>query len=403
MKKLVLLFFTFFMLGLTGYAQYSFTEGYIIKSNNDTVYGQVALRVVEAQNYKSCIFKKDDQQIKYLPDQILGFGYLEGNIVYKSTIRKGSFVKVLVEGAMSLYMYQGNFLVTKKGKVYQLDHGMRKVKVGDTEIMKENERWKGLLIYLISDHYSIPAGMVKYMKYSQKAISKLIVNYDKKTREEYKVFRRDKAFIFTADAWHLEAKYGVSFGITRSVIQNNLTISYSAYMEDQYRSFDPSFGLVFSLNFSRLVKGLYIQPGLSFRKSSYSSSNNIKNFYQEVDYNFRIGLTTLSVPVSVKYLFGKKKTFFYALGGITYEYNIKGDATRIVKYIYPYIEPVFKATQFDINKNYFVAFGGIGIEKRFKKLSVDLEMRYYQNKIISGNKESNAKLGLLAFSFIIFK
>lgn len=61
------------------YGQNDFFEGYIIKNNNDTVYGLIKLGGF-VQNAKECVFKKDpySKTTKYFPSDLLGYKFIKG-------------------------------------------------------------------------------------------------------------------------------------------------------------------------------------------------------------------------------------------------------------------------------------------------------------------------------------
>lgn len=69
------------------FGQLDFHEGYVIKNNNDTIYGLLKLQE-RAQNGRECIFMKDpdSELVKYLPSEILGYRFINGKYYVSKTV-----------------------------------------------------------------------------------------------------------------------------------------------------------------------------------------------------------------------------------------------------------------------------------------------------------------------------
>jgi hypothetical protein len=61
------------------FAQRDFNQGYIIKNNGDTAYGQINY-MGDEYNSVSCFFKKNDMDdvVKYIPGEIKAYRFIEG-------------------------------------------------------------------------------------------------------------------------------------------------------------------------------------------------------------------------------------------------------------------------------------------------------------------------------------
>ncbi len=98
-KKIKLTLILLLIIISSSFGQNDFRSGFIITLENDSIQGQVDYRS-NSQNYKSCIFKGEQGELEYFPNQIVGFGYTNDKF-FSSQIIEGSFVEVLVDGDIS--------------------------------------------------------------------------------------------------------------------------------------------------------------------------------------------------------------------------------------------------------------------------------------------------------------
>ncbi|MBS4012545.1 MAG: hypothetical protein KGZ97_02125 [Bacteroidetes bacterium] len=159
MKYIAIIFILRFVIVLTSLSSYGsnlpygFIHGYLINNKNDTVYGFV-LNQREYHNHYQCRFKHslEDEVLNYSPLDIKGYGF--GDISYRSAsvqisdVLKNSdsdinydhnpaaiqplFLKVLLNGKISLLSYKDNLFVHKSGhEAYLLLRNDNKIVLGD--------------------------------------------------------------------------------------------------------------------------------------------------------------------------------------------------------------------------------------------------------------------------------
>lgn len=170
--------------------QSDFRDGFIITTENDTIYGLVDSKT-NARNYESCLFIDESEIREFSPTQINGYGFSNDKL-YKSGVKEQVFVEVLVLGSISLYRYNETFLAKKDGEILELtSENIEKVVNGRREIKRSN-KWKGLLNYLIADCLSKPAEVTSRLDFSEKSITKTIVKYNSCTGSDFIEIKADQ-------------------------------------------------------------------------------------------------------------------------------------------------------------------------------------------------------------------
>src|SRR5690554_7238865 len=116
-------------------------------------------------------------------------------------------------------------------------------------------------------------------------------------------------------------------GIARSEIQIKNDLDYMFYMDASYISLDPVMGILVEMSMPRLNENLAVQAEIQFVKSSYSSLTLINT--STTYYDTYIDLSTLSVPLSLKYTFPEKRFGWYLQGGDRKSTRLNSSHVRI--------------------------------------------------------------------------
>lgn len=368
MKVKIIIFTIIFYAGITtsSFGQNDFRNGYIITLENDTINGQVNYRS-NLNNYKSCIFKNEQEERKYSPHEIIGYGY-ENDKFYSSQIIEGSFVEALVIGDISLYKSKEKYHLKKDTSIYALESFSEEVSIDGKVYVRENNKWRGITSHLISDCINNTHSVISKIKFSEKSLTRLIIKYNTCKKTEYKDFKAKKAWI--------KYDFGATVGLTRSTINFS---EFFPYLDDSYSSIDPSLGVLFGVSSPRITERIAFQGEIHFIKSDYSSLVVLNN-YSSIEYHDAyIELNTLSIPLSLKYSFSEKKYGLHLHGGINYDYHLSTSSklmTEIVTGNIVNTSPERSATY--IRNNQIGYWGGIGILKTYEKFNASIAIRYFE-------------------------
>ncbi|MDO3694846.1 outer membrane beta-barrel protein [Wenyingzhuangia sp. chi5] len=385
-KKLIIALSMIMLFCVKSFAQNSFKDGYIITTENDTIYGQIKDRL-DTNNYISCLFKKNQQIKEYYPSEIKEFGY-NNYKVFKSRIVIDEFAELLVQGNTNLYKSRDMYHLQKEGDVFDLKSEVMLVEVnrliGHTEV--RNNRWKGIVAYFINDCLTNASNIIVDLKYDEKELTDLIIKYNKCKGGGYREIKSSKK-------WNI-IKYGIIVGLKNSYIKARDESSRYSYINDN--SIHPTFGLLVSIKSPRISEKISYQGELHFSKSSYSSSSSEFKYTTLKNYDSYIDLTTLSIPISFKYAFSKKETNLYFQGGVNVDYHLK---SKLINYEESINNNIVYTTNnnddFEINKTQIGILAGLGFHKSFNNFNAEISLRYTHQlnnldaqKVFRGQKNS---------------
>lgn len=358
----------FLSLGTT-FAQKDYRAGYIITLEKDTIQGEVLFRSGK-ENYNSCTFKNGPQEKVFKPDQILGYGIVEG-YYYSSVVLEGSFVEVLVEGKLSLYHSEKRYHVKKDTAVYHLQSDKELIKKDGKEGLIEQSRWQGKLNYLTGDCLGSSEIDLQNLKLRDKSLTRLVVKYNECINSEYKEFNVNKSWV--------AIEIGLTIGLARSQLRPgfNSSADINSYLDEVYNSIDPTFGVLFEISSPRSAERLAFQLETLYLESSFSSfvnvpGNPIRNF------DVYINLSTLSIPMSFKYLFGSKGLRPFVQAGVNIDNHLDSSARLLSEEIRDGIvitNPEEEA--FVIKDTQFGYWAGAGLLKSFSKFQAGIGLRAY--------------------------
>ena len=388
-KKIRLTLILLLILVRSSYGQNDFRNGFIITLDSDTIQGQVDYRS-NSKNYESCIYKGEQGEIEYYPNQIVGFGY-NNDKFFSSQIVEGSFVEVLVDGAISLYRSKDKFHIRKDTSFFDLESKNEKVEIDGKIGTKETSKWRGVLTYIISD--CLPTSQTANIKLAEKNLTRLIVKYNKCKGTKFTEFKASKPWT--------KFDIGATLGVSRSEITIDGRGSFS-YLDDSYSSIDPSFGVLIAISSPRITEKIAFQGELHLLKSSYSSLVELESPTEYHD-TF-IELTTLSIPLSLKYSFPEKKYGIYLQGGINYDYHLSSSTRLLSEQVNGNVVNTFpESSAFEINDNQIGYWGGVGILKSYQKFKGSIGIRYFQMSTLNKTTGFTANNNRISLNLILFK
>jgi hypothetical protein len=192
-------------------------------------------------------------------------------------------------------------------------------------------------------------------------------------------------------------------GVTKSEIHiTNESWAFS-YLADSYRSVNPSIGLLIAISSPRISERVAFQSEIHFIKSAYSSLVELGGVPTEYHDTY-IDLSTLSVPLSLKYSFPEKKFGWYLQGGINYEYHLNSDTRLLSEYVTGnVVNTSTERSAFELNDNQIGYWGGIGVLKSYRKFKGSISIRYFQMSAFNKTEGFSANSNRISFNLILFK
>ncbi len=369
LSLLVLLEFIF----PVGKSQANFKEGYIILNSNDTISGLIQNNG-KRENSLKCVFMlspKGDKTI-YSPDDIKGYRFTNGKYYVSKTAGPNStkkiFLEFLFEGISDLYYYTDiagdHYLIDKNDQnLQELKNTIKQVtavreqagvdraysEANPVKYERESKEYIGILKNMFIDG---PATMskVESISLSQNSLVRIAEDYHRE------VCPGDACTNYSKRNTKVEFTFGPIAGVTFSRIsfkEGGTGIDLSYLPEDE--SIGISLGAFLNLRDPTFSEKYSLQVEVSYYNAKFSTAIS------------SLDLSTLKIPVLIKYTYPSKRIQPSALIGLGYNRILKfEDYTED----YGYMDFISGLSQYCLTA---------GIETAFKfndKQGVFLGLRY---------------------------
>jgi hypothetical protein len=166
-----------------------FKKGFVITLNNDTIYGEIANTNYYEHSIK-CTFKdyKKNETITYLPNQLVGYRFLEGKYYVSRKIMVDSvpttlFLEYLINGKLKIYFRQGKGLINHyyaendSSGIRELIYINEIIHKDDGLYNIEKKKYVGLLDVLTSDCKTLKSDIDKINEPDHGKLIKLAKEY----------------------------------------------------------------------------------------------------------------------------------------------------------------------------------------------------------------------------------
>jgi hypothetical protein len=368
MRKLLIPVILWLIFLSHAYGQSDFRYGFIITLGSDTVKGQLDFRS-NAKNYVSCLFRDNQGAREYYPNQIKAFGY-ENDKFFSAGVVDNAFVEVLVAGDISLYKYKEHFLIRKGDQLHTL---IPKKEVTDDngQSSKVNDnRWRGLIIWMINDCLQNPSKYTDRLDIREQNLTELVTRYNRCRGNQFIENKVSKPWT--------KFESGIAAGATLTRLRVNDKSGYFPYLSQSYLSPDAEIGGLVAISSPRISERIAFQSEIYFRKSAFSGyveKRGTSNDY----FDTYVNLTTLSLPLSVKYTFPGKRSHWYVRGGIAFDHHLQNRSKLLSEMeangvVFTFPEEV----AFEVRKNAFGFQGGFGWLKNFPGFRSGITLSYFR-------------------------
>lgn len=350
MKYLVTVVTFFFLSILEILAQSDFRDGYIIKNNNDTVYGLIDYKGNKA-SAKKCIYRvniNSDNQV-FTPDDIKCYRFIDSKYYVSKSVNidneiKQLFLEYLINGIVDIYYYRDD-----KGEHYLVDNGTDKLyelKCEEKEIIINNTQY----IEKTKDYI----GVLKFTFQKSPTISKKVENIDLnhtsliEIAHDYhnEVCSGEECIIYEKRLTKIKSTYGILIGLNGiSISQTGEFADDLYYMRNSQFGFElfPSIGLYYKVNMPFVNERLYFQYEGTYSHVNLKTSNSYIRPENDMNYLNDISLTQnmFNNLVVLKYEFPKGKIRpTFQIGGFA-KYFFKTDYTRNLEVKYSWGDTYF--------------------------------------------------------------
>lgn len=329
MKKLSLIMLFLMTLACYIKAQVNFVDGFILKSQFDTLKG-----FINDKNYKKnalfCDFRKtkSDETSRYFPSDIYGYRINNGKFyISKKVNTRGRdtvlFLEYLIDGEMDFYFRQdernqNHFYVSKDStQIYELRYSKEMMQIENRTFEKESREFVGVLKFLTQDYPEFAAEIESTVKPRHTNLVRLGEEYHNYVCKERECIIYDKPmpFRFSVEIVGGYSKttkkidyykkiddsfYGANLYVNNAEFNEKVFIGIGYQVEGRYADLDLDFyGVVLDSNVYRQVKIPLIL--------GYSS--NRKGFSPTLSTSVNISLIHKDIETRVSYMPGFKYNF----------------------------------------------------------------------------------------------
>jgi hypothetical protein len=396
--NILFLLLVFLFPGKAAWGQKIFREGFIVKKNGESLNGLVQFST--NQDIPSiCIFKRFDiaRAIDYTPDEIVAFGYKNGNRYEAKEINnKKSFIEVFIMGEITLYNVKSKYYIEKdhSGLIELKDGGI--IYKSGTET-KEFNKLSEFLRYItegktgtISDRFNL-----------KKDISPLILSYNKQSGKNYYVFNRsiteEQISRQVLESGSSVNKFGVLSGVNLYSLNVKQNKNYSGILPTDYL-LNPKLansvvlGLTYERQLSRKSDRFSLRLDLLYTKQTFYSfgkrPNNVSGTTIDDAY---FGFTGIKFPILLQYSFTGRRIIPFVNTGVASQNFIDKNYIHIAEEENSYHEiSTTTDSKIKLKAGELTAIAGVGLKTRiFNNLALNISGRIEYGSGMFYNKIKN--------------
>lgn len=298
-----------FLVSLNSYGQFNFHEGLVVTWNNDTLHGYISDGGT-MRNSKVCVFRdRDSQEVtRYAPTDIKEYlmpdhKYYVSRVISNGLEAKRVFLEVLLKGEHSLYHYfKGTYphyyIEEPDGNLISLDDATSlnsryeyNYPINWKSYVLGTVAYKDSLFFLFEDNPEL-LNKLNAVEYTHRSLMGITGEFIEKRCGS------TGCITYARDLTIGQPGFGVYSGIQASKIY--------FYLYDVQTVITPSVpvGIFYTIPMSIFSDRLAFQAELLYGKTSFDEDFlNQTTGFEDID----ISLTTLGVPLSIRYHFPGRK------------------------------------------------------------------------------------------------
>jgi hypothetical protein len=323
-------------------AQSDFRKGYIIKNNNDTLWGLIDYKGNKA-NARICIYKKDNESEKqiFTPEEIKNYRFTDNKYYISKSVDIGTktkqlFLEFLINGVVDIYYYRDNlgehYLIDNgTDNLYELKNEKREIIINDIKYLKDSKEYIGMLKYYFKESPSI-SQKAETIDLSHKSLISITHDYHNE------VCTNEECIIYEKKLPNNKKRIGILIGLNGlSFVQGKFTEGYY-YMRNSQFGFNvfPSIGFFYKKNLPYLNERISFQYECTYSRVKLQTYNTYVLYPDNLTYLNDIRLThnTLSNTGFFKYEIpkGKIRPTFQIGASVNLSYSTNYLRNEEVKY-----------------------------------------------------------------------
>lgn len=374
----------FLLISSASIAQKDFREGFIITTQNDTIFGFIDYRS-DYLNCNKCVFKEniDKNPVIYLPGEIKAYRFIDSKYFisyYLDELDKKVFIEYLIDGIVDIFYYRdynkSYYYVNKEdSELYALKNDNKEFTINGKKYIKASNQYIGTLKYLFEDS-KITQAKLNYVGIDHKSLINIAKDY-----HNY-VCKDEECIVFEKKLPLARLEYSVLFFTDFTSLNINGLDEYSAFNYPADINFSPGLGL--SLSLPRLNERVFLYAQGIYESKSFNSSYFDDLIHPNYFYSYN-NLQYLNINVGFKYFFPKGQIRPDFIVGWSNNVLLKRTEERIKELEAPAgIINTYNLESNALNTSYNGFVMGIGLNF-FKTKQLDFSFNLQYNFILGGN------------------
>lgn len=360
------------------HAQQKYVSGYIITNSNKTIEGEIEVQD-ESKNFNGITFKTEDSAQTFTPTDILEFGF--NGSIYRSKSELNHFIKLIVEGNLSLYEGPEWFYLEKNESIYELETSEYEAEVLGEKVMVQDNKWRSTVSQLIIDCTNHSTSVVASVQLNKEAMIALVNAYNTCRKQGgTKASNLGKSY---------KPRTEFNFGIVSSLTNNSIEFIDATETSSQYRpsnnpsssnenvsNTNPAIGFSIEFISPAISEDFALNTELNYTHQAYTfQSNPNQNYYEENNVN----INKIAVPFSLKYTAPKYIKGAYVQIGINFDIHLDSNySQRSETLLNNVIKTELREGSLEYSSFQDGYWAGIGYEHIFKKIKLNFGLRYSQ-------------------------
>jgi hypothetical protein len=407
MKQLIIFLAIFLSGTLELYSQSDFRNGYIVKNNDEIIYGLIDYKGNKA-NAKKCVFKKevDSEKQEFTPEEIKAYRFIDSKYYISKSIKQEDkenllFVEYLINGTVDIFYYRDHLgehylLDLGENELYELKNEEKEVYVNNTRLLEETKEYIGILKYSFSQSPSI-SQKAENVSLNHKSLIKIAHDYHKE------ICADEVCIIYEKKLPKKIIKFGALVGVNAMTISEIGTFSEELYYLDNSNystAIYPSLGMFFKINMPDANERFYFQYEGTFNYSKLTTTNSyIEPFYK---FNYINSLVLAQSAFCnagiVRYEFpkGKIRPTFQAGGFVNYFLTTEFNRDLLVKFSTGDTYFTNESNESPFSKfDYGINLGVGAVSEMSNKKEISIDLRYQRGfGLIPGYNSNNLSLNI---------
>lgn len=407
--KHTILIISLILFGLSKlWAQSDYRSGYIIKNNNDTVFGFIDYKGNKS-NATKCFFRKDldSKNQKYTPDDLKAYRFTDGKYYITKQIKsnekqKTLFLEYLINGKTDIFYYRNkegeHYLIDiGDGDIHELENVEKEVIIDNVSYIQEKPLYIGLLKISFQDSPTA-SRKAETVKLSHKSLIKIAHDYhDEVCPDEVCIIYEEKII-------KAKVRFGIIGGLSLFALSARESFPDDYYFNNSQfeNDFVPSIGIFVKFHLPYINEKLFFQYNLTYRHN-YTETNNY--YFDDVSNIAYLNYISISQNILhngllIKHKLSNKKINPSIIFGGFVDYSFKTNYKRNLETRFATGDIFYKAstTKNPLSNFDFGVSAGIGITSEFiKHREINIDFIYqYGLGLLKGlhTHNFNMKLGL---------